>query len=88
MNEILIESRGLCKNFAALPALQNVTFTLPKGRIVGLLGPNGRHPDHRRTSDWRGNKKNRFVFAGPQLSIAVDDGGTDVRVFCRFLRGF
>ena len=41
MNEILIESRGLCKNFAALPALQNVTFTLPKGRIVGLLGPNG-----------------------------------------------
>ena len=41
MNEILIESRGLCKNFGALPALQNVTFTLPKGRIVGLLGPNG-----------------------------------------------
>ena len=106
MNEILIESRGLCKNFGALPALQNVTFTLPKGRIVGLLGPNGsgkttlfkaderafdpygRHADHRRAPHRGGNEENRFVFAGPQFFVAVDDGGTDVHVLCRFLRGF
>ena len=53
MNEILIESRGLCKNFGALPALQNVTFTLPKGRIVGLLGPNGSGENHAVKADER-----------------------------------
>lgn len=37
----LIEARNLSKQFGSLTALDNVSFTLEAGRIVGLLGPNG-----------------------------------------------
>ena len=35
----LTKRYGLGKN--ALPAVDNVSFTIPAGRIVGLIGPNG-----------------------------------------------
>lgn len=41
MADNIIEISGLTKRYEGRPALQNVSFTLPKGRIVGLLGPNG-----------------------------------------------
>lgn len=37
----LLEARGLSKAYGRHPALDNLNFTLPRGRIVGLLGPNG-----------------------------------------------
>ncbi len=36
-----IEIKDLTKRFGALTALDEVTFSLDKGQIVGLLGPNG-----------------------------------------------
>ena len=41
MNE-LVEIVGLTKSYDARNvAVNNITITLPKGKIVGLLGPNG-----------------------------------------------
>ncbi len=39
--EPILSVTGLTKNYGSIGALNNVTFSLPKGRIVGLLGPNG-----------------------------------------------
>ena len=42
MNE-LVELVGLTKSYDARNvAVNNITLTLPKGKIIGLLGPNGR----------------------------------------------
>jgi len=40
MNAIL-ECTGLTKTYGGKPALDNVTLSIPRGQIVGLLGPNG-----------------------------------------------
>ncbi len=37
----ILQVSALTKNYGSRGALNNVSFTLPKGRIVGLLGPNG-----------------------------------------------
>jgi len=37
----LIEARGLSKLYGSTRALDNVSFSIPEGRIVGLIGPNG-----------------------------------------------
>ncbi|MFM7065734.1 MAG: ATP-binding cassette domain-containing protein, partial [Gammaproteobacteria bacterium] len=37
----LIEARGLAKSYGATRALDDVSFTVDEGRIVGLIGPNG-----------------------------------------------
>ena len=39
--EAILECKGLTKRYGTLTALKNVDLTLPKGKIVGLLGPNG-----------------------------------------------
>jgi len=39
--ETLLEVHNLVKVFHGRPAVDGVSFTIPKGRIVGLLGPNG-----------------------------------------------
>src|SRR5579863_8360865 len=36
-----IEARGLRKDYRTTPALEDVSFTVGAGRIVGLIGPNG-----------------------------------------------
>ena len=33
--------RELCKNFGPIRAVDNVSFQIPFGGIVGLIGPNG-----------------------------------------------
>jgi branched-chain amino acid transport system ATP-binding protein len=37
----LLEIHGLSKSFSGLKAVQDVTFDVPEGEIVGLIGPNG-----------------------------------------------
>ncbi len=37
----MIECKNVCKNFGDKLALDNVSLTIPSGRIFGLLGPNG-----------------------------------------------
>ncbi|WP_298028622.1 ABC transporter ATP-binding protein [uncultured Dysosmobacter sp.] len=37
----ILECKDLCKNYGRVPALDQVSFTVEPGRIVGLLGPNG-----------------------------------------------
>jgi ABC-type branched-subunit amino acid transport system ATPase component len=37
----VLEIRDLCKSFAGLKAVANVSFSLKTGEILGLIGPNG-----------------------------------------------
>jgi len=37
----MIEVRNLVKRFGEIEALRDVSFTIPKGQVVGFLGPNG-----------------------------------------------
>ena len=37
----VIEARGLKKSYHSTQALEEVSFTVEPGRIVGLIGPNG-----------------------------------------------
>lgn len=36
-----LEVRGICKSFGSVQAVQDVSFTVPAGRVCGLLGSNG-----------------------------------------------
>lgn len=37
----MIQTSGLTKSYGDVHAIKNVTFEVPKGKIVGFLGPNG-----------------------------------------------
>src|SRR5574344_661166 len=37
----IIECKSICKNFGEKVALDNVSISIPSGKIFGLLGPNG-----------------------------------------------
>lgn len=41
MSGFLVEAVNLTKQFGSVTALNNFSISLPKGRIIGLLGPNG-----------------------------------------------
>ena len=41
MNNIVIETTDLCRDYGRFRALNNVNLTIEKNRIVALLGPNG-----------------------------------------------
>ncbi len=41
MNDALIRAEGLSLRYGRKQALDNLTFSIPKGRVVGLLGHNG-----------------------------------------------
>lgn len=41
MNESIISINSLTKKYSEVIALNNVSLEIPKGKIVGLLGPNG-----------------------------------------------
>ena len=37
----MLEARRLTKRFSGIAAVQNVSFTIEPGKILGYLGPNG-----------------------------------------------
>lgn len=41
MNEIVLESRGLTKQYGNFAAVQDLNLTVRRGEVFGLLGPNG-----------------------------------------------
>jgi ATP-binding cassette ChvD family protein len=41
LGDIVVEARGLRKAYGDLVLFDNLTFTLPRGGIVGVIGPNG-----------------------------------------------
>jgi ABC-2 type transport system ATP-binding protein len=38
---LMLAAKGLYKFYGSVPAVQNVTFTLKPGQVLGYLGPNG-----------------------------------------------
>ena len=41
MSDVMIEARDLTKHYGTVTALQNATFDVKRGEVVGFLGPNG-----------------------------------------------
>jgi ABC-2 type transport system ATP-binding protein len=37
----VLEVKNLCRSFRGIPAIQNISFKVAEGEIVGFLGPNG-----------------------------------------------
>ncbi|MDR3312881.1 MAG: ABC transporter ATP-binding protein [Oscillospiraceae bacterium] len=40
-NQNLVEIKGLTKSYGAKVVLEDISLTLPAGKIIGLMGPNG-----------------------------------------------
>ncbi|MFQ5676633.1 MAG: ABC transporter ATP-binding protein [bacterium] len=40
-SKVMIEANGLSKYYGPFVAIQDITFSIPEGRIVAFLGPNG-----------------------------------------------
>ena len=41
MNDLLLEAKGVTKNFGGLQAIGQVSFRIQKGEIFSIIGPNG-----------------------------------------------
>ena len=41
MPDIVLEVKNLSKNYGAFKAVDGISFSVPRGKIVGFLGPNG-----------------------------------------------
>ena len=41
MSDVMIEARDLTKHYGSVIALENATFEVKRGEVVGFLGPNG-----------------------------------------------
>jgi ATP-binding cassette ChvD family protein len=41
LGDLVVEARGLRKGYGDVVLMEDVTFTLPRGGIVGVIGPNG-----------------------------------------------
>jgi ATP-binding cassette ChvD family protein len=41
LGDVVIEAKDVCKSFGERVLVENLTFTVPPGAIVGIIGPNG-----------------------------------------------
>jgi ABC-2 type transport system ATP-binding protein len=39
--QLMIEASGLCKYYGPFAAIEDVSFTIPRGQVAAFLGPNG-----------------------------------------------
>ena len=53
MSEPVISLQGVWKYFGDFPAVRDVSFEVPSGTILALLGRNGGREDHRAPHDGR-----------------------------------
>lgn len=69
-NDILLEVKGVSKNFGGVLALSNVDCGLRKGEIVGLIGPNGAGKSTllKILSGFEKPTKGRVAFCGENIS--------------------
>jgi ABC-type Fe3+/spermidine/putrescine transport system ATPase subunit len=56
MNRAAIEINNLTKQFGNVWAVKNISFKINKGKIIGLLGPNGCGQNYHLGYDVRFNK--------------------------------
>jgi ABC-2 type transport system ATP-binding protein len=40
-SDVVVEAKGLTKRFGSFTAVDDISFSIPRGEIFGLLGPNG-----------------------------------------------
>jgi ABC-2 type transport system ATP-binding protein len=40
-SDLMIEAHGLCKYYGQFAAIDDVTFSIPRGQVAAFLGPNG-----------------------------------------------
>jgi len=40
-SQAMVEARSLCKDYGANRAVDEVSFQVSRGEVVGFLGPNG-----------------------------------------------
>jgi ABC-2 type transport system ATP-binding protein len=40
-SDVMIEAKGLCKYYGPFAAIENVSFSIPRGQVAAFLGPNG-----------------------------------------------
>ena len=88
----LVEIVNLTKKYGANVAVNNLTVSLPKGKIIGLLGPNGsgkttlikmlndtdgRHYYDRRKLCRTGDQEQGSLSAGPHVSDHESDNPGD-----------
>lgn len=41
MSDFVLEVKDLTKDFGSFRAVDHISFSIPKGKIIGFLGPNG-----------------------------------------------
>ena len=41
MSENVLEVDSLVKNYGSFKAVDGISFSVPRGKVVGFLGPNG-----------------------------------------------
>jgi len=41
LGDLVVEARGLCKGYGDQLLIEDLSFSLPRGGIVGVIGPNG-----------------------------------------------
>src|SRR5690606_10306463 len=41
LGDKVIEVNGVSKGFNGIPLIEDLTFSVPKGALVGIIGPNG-----------------------------------------------
>lgn len=39
--EVMIEAQSLCKYYGSFVAIEDISFSIPRGQVVAFLGPNG-----------------------------------------------
>ena len=39
--DVLVECKGLKKSYGKIPVIKELDLSLERGRIIGILGPNG-----------------------------------------------